>query len=95
MFLLFDRADTRYEELRGLEIVLHYGRCKKAWLGLPASVAWVEGHAATSSLRAEGRCQRMDRAVALGSDGGLRRRVFEKNETFPPDSLALFRKYHE
>ena len=42
-FLLIDRADTRWGALRSIEAALHYGRCKKAWLGLPASIAWMEG----------------------------------------------------
>ena len=44
---LFDRADTRYGGLRRFEVVLHYGRCKKAWLRLPASIVWLEGYVAT------------------------------------------------
>ena len=67
-FLLIDRAVALGGGGGGLEKRLCLPLTWKAWSRFPASIAWVEGQVAASSLRDEGSCQRMDRA-----GGGMNR----------------------
>ena len=72
---LFDRADTRYGGFAGLKSLCTTVGGKRCGLAFLQALCGWRVKRLRRSLRAEGRCQRMDRAVALGSDGGLRRRI--------------------